>query len=38
LSRVEVKDERVDTTGCVGLLYLKIVVFYMLCPMGVLVF
>jgi hypothetical protein len=38
LHRDEAEDRRVDATGCVGPFYPKIVVFYVLGPMGNLIF
>jgi hypothetical protein len=35
---VEAEDRRVDTTGCDGPFYSKIVVFIVLCPNGIVVF
>jgi hypothetical protein len=38
LRREKAKDGWVDTTGCVGPFYPKIVVFIVLCPNGIVVF
>jgi hypothetical protein len=38
LRRVEAEDGWVDATGCVGPFYPKTTVFYILCPIGNLVF
>jgi hypothetical protein len=38
LHRVEVKDRRVDATGCIGLFYFSFVVFIVVGHMGILVF
>jgi hypothetical protein len=38
VTRVKAKDERVDTTCCVGPFYHRIIIFSVLSPRGIIVF